>query len=123
MNVLKYTDMFFTNRNVFLIKFIWVAICIILLFTTLFYYDGSGNSDIEIFLVYSMSVLSFPMGFLLSMFLLFIIYGFLWGFNLLSYSPGVCYILLTIEWLWLFVIGFFQWFILMPILWRKLRIH
>lgn len=90
-------------------------------FVTVFKYKQLNNNDIEIFLVYIMYVLSFPLGFIFSTALAAIIYGILWLFNLLDHGLKIGYTLLVIEWLWLFIIGYIQWFILLPRLSKRLK--
>lgn len=49
----------------FILKSCWVSISFIVFIIT-FFYDCTGNSDIEIFLSYSIFLLTFPLGLVVS---------------------------------------------------------
>ena len=98
------------------LKLAWVLIAIAALVASLLLFDGRTNSDVDILLGYAMLALSFPLGMvlaaMLSVFarLLFETEGFVFTTS---------YLWLIVEWLLLFVVGYLQWFTLLPWLWRK----
>lgn len=96
------------------IKFIWVVIALLVLSISLYAYDGKSYSDIWIFLTWSMLILSFPAGLLVSM------THFLLG-QFFSLTVMTSYVSLTLEWAVYFSLGYLQWFILLPYLFKKIR--
>ncbi|WP_367299684.1 hypothetical protein [Hafnia alvei] len=105
----------------FILKISWVSISIVVLSITLYFYDGTNNSDIEIFLSYSMLVLSFPSGLIVSAFLSGAIYLIALMVDGDLNGLEVNYFYLVIEWGILFFVGYIQWFYVIPILYRKLQ--
>lgn len=99
-------------------KAVWVGISVLVLFITLYAFDGKPNSDIEIFLVWYMFSLAFPSGLLYA--LLFSGISILLD-NYFSITLYTTYLSLTLSWLGLFVLGYLQWFKLLPWLVEKWR--
>jgi hypothetical protein len=95
---------------------IWTILALAVLAVTLYGFDGKPNSDIDIVLMWSMLTLAFPMSLLVA--LIFT------GVSILSESVfstviPVSYASIAITWLCFFVAGYWQWFVLLPWLWRK----
>lgn len=88
-------------------KIIWFIVAVLVLFVTLYSYDGKTNSDIWIFLTWSMLILSFPASLLVS--LTHMLLG-----EFFSITVTTSYLSLTIEWGAYFILGYVQWFILIP---------
>lgn len=89
-------------------KVLWVVATLCVLFVTLYAFDGDPNSDIWIFLTWLMLIFSFPAGLLAS--LLYSVLG-------VNFS----YLSLALMWGGYFIIGYLQWFKLVPYLVGKLR--
>ena len=101
-----------------ILKLTWIALAIGVLLVTLFFFDGKLNSDADILLAYGMLTLSFPIGLLIAL-----IAG---GLGHLAYSAfgyvfTVSYASIVVTWLVFCIGGYWQWFVLVPFLWRKLR--
>ncbi len=54
------------NKNA-LLKFIWVGFSVLVLIVSLYYFEIKRSQDAEILLIYSMLVLTFPLGLLVSL--------------------------------------------------------
>ncbi|MGH8769052.1 MAG: hypothetical protein ACREVT_12855 [Burkholderiales bacterium] len=93
-------------------KAIWITLAVIVLFVTLYAFDGKTNSDIWIFLTWSMLILSFPASLIVSLVHMALGVGF-------SITIKTSYLSLAIEWTAYFILGYWQWFVLLPWLWRK----
>jgi hypothetical protein len=94
-----------------LIKAAWFLLAAIILVTTLYFFDGKPNSDVEDFLVFTMIPLTFPSGYLLVGILGLIIHA---AYRSFGFTYATSYVSLLIEWLGLFSAGYFQWFYLLP---------
>ncbi len=101
-----------------IIKVLWIALCIVVLCITLYFYDGKPNSDISDFLVWTMVLLTFPLGLVIGLLI-----G--WISFLLYESTGVMssvsYGMLFIAWLIFFIVGYLQWFKMIPLLIQKIK--
>ena len=97
-----------------IIKMLWIASALFVLFVTLYAFDGKPNSDIGILLAWSMLFLSFPAGLIISL-----IYVALYDF--LSITLSTTYLNLVLDWTGCFVLGYLQWFKLLPFLIEKWR--
>lgn len=95
-----------------IVKVLWVGGSLFVLFVTLFFYDGKPLSDIWIFLTRLMVILSFPAGLAVS------IMHYALG-AVFSITVETSYLSLALEWFMYFVLGYIQWFVLLPWLWRK----
>lgn len=100
------------------VRWLWVAIAVMVLLVTLFLYYGSANSDADTLLAYGMLVLAFPIAFLVA-----IVVGGIGkvAFSAIGYVVGVSYLTIAVGWLLFFLAGYWQWFVLVPGLWRKAR--
>jgi hypothetical protein len=96
----------------------WLMLAGLVLVVVIGGYDGTPNSDVELFLIGSMMVLSFPSAWLVGA-----------VFSLTYMLLGSCcdiviktsYLVLILEWLALFAVGYWQWFVLIPWAVRKWR--
>jgi hypothetical protein len=99
-------------------KWCWLACSVGLLLLTLSIYDGTpATRDAELVLLYGMLFLCFPVSQLVA--LVFWLICLLIAATMHEFSIPVSYSTLVIEWLVLFIAGYFQWFVLLPWLWRK----
>lgn len=96
------------------IKVFWIGGALLVLFATLYAYDGKPFSDIWIFLTWLMLALSFPAGLLVSA----VHYALGAGFSM---AIQTSYLSLALEWAAYFTLGYLQWFRLVPYLFVKLR--
>ena len=99
-------------------KISWIAISVTVLFVTIYFFDGEENSDIGVFLVWSMLALSFPVGIACAL-----IFS---GITYLLYQAAeatviTSYWTLSLFWAVLFIAGYWQWFVLTPRLVAKFR--
>ena len=101
-----------------LLRLIWIALAVMVLFITLFFYDGKTNSDVDTILAYGMFILSFPIGLLMAIFAGGIGYV---ANSLYGYVVPVSYLTIAIGWILFFVVGYLQWFVLVPFIWSKVR--
>ena len=95
-----------------ILKLIWIGCCLAVLITTLYFHDGSNESDAPILLIYGMLFLSFPIGYLAAL----VVGGMIELGTSLGYNMGEQYWLLCIAWLIYLAFGYFQWFKLVPVL-------
>jgi hypothetical protein len=93
-------------------KGIWIVLALVVLLVTLYSFDGKANSDIWIFQTWSMLILSFPASLIVSLVHMVLGAGF-------SITIKTSYVSLAIEWAAYFVLGYWQWFVLLPWLWKK----
>lgn len=105
-------------RITLVLKALWTLLALGVLVLTFSIYDGTpATRDAELILLYGMMALSFPTSY--ACLLILGALGFFaekwWG----SLSINSGYATLIVEWLALFVVGYLQWFVLLPWLWRK----
>jgi hypothetical protein len=98
------------------IKVTWIACSFGVLITTLLYYDGTPNSAADLILALGMLTLTLPSGILITA-----LVGLLGRmvFEQTGAFVTSSYLWLTISWLALFGVGYWQWFILIPWLARS----
>lgn len=96
------------NGSVGITRAAWIGIAVVALLVTLYGFDGKTSSDIWIVLTWSMLVLSFPASLVVSL-----------ARMVLPIAIETSYVSLAIEWAAYFVLGYWQWFVLLPWLWRK----
>ena len=94
------------------VRALWIAASLFVLVVTIYFYDGKPLSDIWIFLTWLMLILSFPAGLVVS------VAHYALG-STFSITVETSYLSLALEWLVYFVLGYLQWFVLLPWLWRK----
>lgn len=102
-----------------ILKISWLGVAFLVLVITLFFFDGRNNSDIEDFLVYSMLLLTFPIGIIASGLVFVVLYFFVSALYIEEITFNVGYVYLIFEWLFLLIVGYIQWFFLIPIIYRK----
>ena len=106
------------NKSYIILQIAWLVFGSLVLAAVLLGYDGKPNSDIEELLIWLMTILSFPIGFLVAAF-------FSLSYAILSsccaITVRVSYLLLTTEWLMFLAAGYLQWFIFLPWLLRRWR--
>ena len=99
-----------------IIKALWIGATVFVLFVTLYAFDGKSDSDIGIFFAWYMLFLSFPGGLLVSLVHVALYEGF-------SITIGASYLSFVLDWAGFFVLGYLQWFKLVPYLIAKVRTH
>ncbi|SRR6266404_4370606 len=97
-------------------KSTWVTLSVIVLAVSLYGFDGKPNSDIGIFLAWSMLILAFPSSLLVA---LLFAGASIAAEKFLSVVIPTNYWLISISWICFFVSGYWQWFMLLPWVWRK----
>ncbi|MBZ0250454.1 MAG: hypothetical protein K8F93_12440 [Burkholderiales bacterium] len=90
------------------VRWLWIALSLLLLIATMFLFDGSANSDADIVLGYGLLVLSFPTGPILAALDGYLGRAIFSAFGLISTTT---YATLTITWLIYTVVGYLQWFV------------
>lgn len=94
------------------VRALWIVAALFVLVVTISSYDGKPLSDIWVFLTWLMLILSFPAGLVVSA------AHYALG-SAFSITVETSYLSLALEWLVYFVLGYLQWFVLLPWLWRK----
>jgi hypothetical protein len=97
-----------------IIKVLWVAATVFVLFITLNGYHSAHDKGIWDVLTWLMLILSFPAGLVVSLVLWALEMGF-------SITDKTSYFSLVVAWTAYFVLGYLQWFKLAPYLITKLR--
>lgn len=97
------------------LKTLWLSLAVLVILVTLYFYDGKEYSDIWIVLTWCMIILSFPSGLIISL-----IHSFIGAIFQLSIQTTVFSLLL--EWAAYCLLGYYQWFVLLPSLWSKWKI-
>jgi hypothetical protein len=93
-------------------KVLWIGISLFVLIVTLYAFDDKPYSDIWIFLTWLMLILSFPAGLIVSL--------VHWALGMgLSITIKTTYFSLALEWAAYFILGYLQWFKLVPWLINK----
>jgi hypothetical protein len=96
----------------------WLAICLSFLIKSQRAYRGGSDWKTEEYLAFEMMVLTFPASYLVAG--LLILTGGILGLVGLRLPPpskaGM-----TVDWLIFVLAGYLQWFLIVPILWRKTR--
>ena len=91
------------------IQALWVGAAVSVLLATLYSYDGKDLSDVWVFLTWLMLILSFPAGAVISL------VHFAIG-EVFATTIKTSYLSLGFEWASYFVLGYLQWFRLVPYL-------
>jgi len=95
---------------------IWTIVALIVLLVTLYGFDGKPSSDIGVLLAWSTLALAFPVSLLVALILAGISIA---SEQVFSAVIPTSYWWIAISWLCFFVAGYWQWFVLLPWLWRK----
>ena len=101
-----------------IVKWVWVAGSVAVLLATLYFYDGKPNSDADLLLAYGMLTLSFPVSLLLSA--IIGVVGYL-AYSMYGYVVQTSYWSIVLTWLCFFVVGYWQWFKLVPWFIRRIK--
>lgn len=96
------------------LKMIWIVLSAAVLAMTLFAFDGDPRSDAAIFFAWCMLFLSFPAG-------LFVSLVHTFASETLGITIATSYVSIFIDWLGFLLLGYMQWFILLPGLWKRFR--
>ena len=100
------------------VKIVWMVTGVMVLVATLYYfYRGDENSNAGIFLAWSMLILTFPVGYIcmsVTVGLLYYLHHLGMIEPLSYYGMWGSYLSLTLYWLLFFMIGYWQWFIMLP---------
>ena len=96
-----------------IIKVLWLIAAFAVLFVTLYAFDGKPNSDVWVFLIWMMLVLSFPASLMVSLVLTFLVTYF-------SVISETSHVSLALQWSAYFALGYIQWFVFLPYLIRKI---
>jgi hypothetical protein len=97
-------------------KVLWIALTTSVLLLALYYFDGKPNSDADILLGFGMVILSFPLGWLLSVTVSLL--GKLVYYKF-GYIFEASYLSIFMTWLCLFIVGYWQWFTAIPWVFRR----
>jgi hypothetical protein len=95
------------------IKMLWIGASVLVLLVTLYGFDGKPSSDIEVLLGWYMLSLSFPSGLLIS--LIAVVLN-----DVLSITIVTSYFEIVLVWVGFYILGYLQWFKLLPYLITKL---
>jgi len=101
-------------------KALWTMLAVIVLAVALYGYNGKPDSDIGIFLIWSMLILAFPSSVIVALLLtgLSIVTE-----KLFSKTIPTSYWWIVVTWLCFFAAGYWQWFVLSRRLWRKWKMR
>lgn len=94
------------------IKYIWIFVTIFVLSVSLYVSCGDSSSDISGLFVVYMHVLTFPIGIIVQFFQVIL---YLIGLGDISNA----YVSFTLQWFLFFSLGYLQWFVLVPLLYKK----
>jgi hypothetical protein len=97
-----------------IIKALWIGAISLVLLVTLYSFDGKPNSDIGVFLAWSGLLLSFPAGLVVSLTHVAL-------YKFFSISIETSHLSLVLDWAGFFILGYLQWFKLVPYLVTKIR--
>jgi hypothetical protein len=96
----------------------WIGLSFCILALTMHYFDGSPESDVDALLIWGMMVMSFPAG--LAVILVLGAASYLLG-AALSITVSVTAEYLLWVWLVFLIVGYLQWFTLVPLLLKRRR--
>lgn len=103
-----------------IIRILWLLAAVTVLVITLYLYDPKTAKDADLLLLYGMLALAFPSGFLVAAFVALLSYvEEVSGVPLINAVYGRA--IITLIWLFFVVVGYIQWFGLLPWLVRKWR--
>lgn len=103
---------------VLVLKVVWLALSLMVLAVTLYFFDGKPNSDVAVFLYWAMFILAFPISWVVYLIYAGILYAL---YELFSWTFPESYGGLFLDWLLFAVAGYLQWFKLLPLLIGKIR--
>lgn len=100
------------------VKFGWIIAGVMVLLTTIYFFDGEQNSDIDVFLIWLMLALSFPGGIVCAL----IFSGFAYVlYQATAMTVPTTYLSILLFWAVFFVVGYWQWFVLVPRLVKRFK--
>ena len=102
--------------NIF--KIIWIVLSIMSLIYSLYIYEGKPNDEADLILVLSMLALTFPAGLLYAL-MFSIVADIFYKYYAVVFT--VTYTSMVVSWLFLFLLGYFQWFWLLPKIIQKIK--
>ena len=94
-----------------IIKGVWLFTCVAVLFVSLYYFSPGPKNDIEVFLIWSMIFLTFPIGYVVTA--IFTLIAILLV-EIADVTLQTSYLLILINWLAFFIAGYLQWFVWVP---------
>ena len=99
-------------------RLFWIIACIAVLIITIFRYSPLPKNDVDVFMAWSMLILTFPAGYVCSflMGLFYEVYYRIFGQLANEYISTLVGI-----WLVLFAAGYWQWFYLLPSLVKRFK--
>ncbi|OKY76113.1 MAG: hypothetical protein BM485_02365 [Desulfobulbaceae bacterium DB1] len=97
-----------------IIRALWIGATVFVLAVTLYAFDGKPDSDIGIFFAWCMLPLSFPGGLLVSL-------AHVALYDFFSVTIETSYLSFVLDWIGFLILGYLQWFKLVPYLISKLR--
>jgi len=100
------------------VKFGWIIATVIVIFVTIYLFDGGQNSDIDVFLIWSMLVLSFPGSIVCALIFSGVAYVL---YQAAAITVPTTYFSIILLWAVFFLMGYWQWFVLGPRLVKMLR--
>lgn len=101
-----------------LLKIVWIALCVVVLATTLAKFDQRPDSDIADLLLWGMLALTVPSGILAML----LYAGFAYALHsIFAITLSTTYSTLTVIWLLFFAVGYVQWFYLLPRMVARMR--
>ena len=105
------------------LKVVWIVLCILVLAVSIYFGDAKTGRDIDVFLIWSMMLFSFPASWIIILLFSIVSYALHSWFSvkLSVESDFGFYGYLFLIWFAFFVSGLFQWFILLPWLFVKFR--
>jgi hypothetical protein len=104
------------NGSVRIVKAAWIGIAVVALLITLYAFDGKPNSDIGVFLAWFTLVLAFPISWLVALLFTGVAIA---TEKFFSAVIPTSYVWLLVSWACFIAAGYWQWFMLLPWLWRK----
>lgn len=93
------------------IKYGWIVATVIVLLVTIYFFDGEPNSDIDVFLIWSMLVLSFPGSIVCALLFSGVAYVL---YQVAAITVPTTYLSILLLWGAFFLVGYWQWFVLGP---------
>jgi len=103
-------------RTVAILRLVWMVLCLAVLLYCQYAFDGQPNSDSEEVLIIMMFVLSFPASFLAGGFAVAV--AFVWE-RFLHVPLHTGRLEMLFVWSLFSVLGYLQWFALVPRMWSK----
>jgi hypothetical protein len=97
-----------------IIRVLWIGTTVSVLALSLYAFDDKPNSDIGVFFAWCMLAVSFPVGLLVPLVHVALYDG-------LSITIKTSYLSLALDWAGFFVLGYLQWFKLLPYLIAKIH--